>query len=116
MIIKHDELKLIYSYLTNRWHRTKINSGLSSCEELTQGVPQGFAVGPILFNIFLNDLFYLSKFREVCNFADDTTFYACNKDRSSLINRLEHGSLLAIEWFENNNGKLNQEKYLSFWT
>ena len=41
----------------------------------------------------------------MCNFADDTTFYASDKD----LNRLEHDSLLAIEWFENNHMKLNQE-------
>ena len=46
----------------------------------------------------------------MCNFADDTTFHACDKDLSSFINRLEHDSLLAIEWFENNHMKLNQEK------
>ena len=46
----------------------------------------------------------------MCNFADDTTFYACDKDLCSLINRLEHDSLLAIDLFENNLMKLNQEK------
>ena len=38
------------------------------------------------------------------------TFYACDKDLRFLINRLKHDSLLAIEWFENNHMKLNQEK------
>ena len=37
-------------------------------------------------------------------------FYASDKDLSSLINRIEYDSLLAIEWFENNHMKLNQEK------
>ena len=37
-------------------------------------------------------------------------FFACEKDLNFLINRLEHDSLLAIEWFENNYMKLNQEK------
>ena len=43
------------------------------------------------------------KYTPVCNFADDTTFYACDKDLRSLINRLEHDSHLKIEWFENNH-------------
>ena len=43
----------------------------------------------------------------MCNFADDTTFYACDRDVNSLINKLEHDSYLAIEWFENNYIKLN---------
>ena len=99
----YDALKFIYSYLTNRWHRTKLDAAFSSWEELTQGVPQGFVLGPLLFNIYLNNLFDLSECTEVCNFADDTTFYACDKDLRPLITRLEHDSLLAIKWFENNH-------------
>ena len=67
-------------------------------------------MGPLLFNIYLNDLFYLAESTEVCNFADDTTFFACDKDLKTLISRLEHDSHLAIEWFESNYTKLNQNK------
>ena len=45
----------------------------------------------------------------VCNFDDDTTLHAFDKDLNSLINRLEHDSLLAIEWDEKRNIKLNQD-------
>ena len=62
-------------------------------------------------NIFLNDLFFLVDYAEVRNFADDNTFFACDKDLRSLINRLEHDSLSAIEWFSNNYMKLNEDKY-----
>ena len=76
--------------MSNRWHRTKINKQFSPWQELIQGVPQGSVLGPLLFNIYLNDLFYIAESTNVCNFADDTTFYACDKDVNSLINRLEH--------------------------
>ena len=47
---------------------------------------------------------------QVCNFVDDTTFYVCDKDLNTLINRLEHDTTLAVEWLENNFMKLNQDK------
>ena len=67
-------------------------------------------LGPILFNLYLNDLFYLSEFKEVYNFADDTTLHACKSDLNNLIKRLEHDAFLATEWFEANNMKLNKDK------
>ena len=45
-----------------------------------------------------------------CNYADDTTFHACDSDLESLIQRLEHDSMLAAEWFESNYMKLNGDK------
>ena len=67
-------------------------------------------LGPLLFNIHLHDLFYQPDFTEVCNFADDTTFRACDNDLNILIMRLEDDALLAIQWFENSNMKLNKDK------
>ena len=54
--------------------------------------------------------YFSFDYTKVCNFADDTTFFACDKDLGSLINRLENYSFLAVEWFQNNSMKLNEDK------
>ena len=76
-----DALEIIWSYLKNRLQRTKINVTFSSCTELLEGVPQGSILGPILFNIYLNDLFFILKECNVCNYADDTMPYVCDNDK-----------------------------------
>jgi exonuclease III len=101
-------LETMYSYLSDRWQRTKVNTSFSTWKELLSGVPQGSVLGPILFNIYLNDLFY--QLVDVCNFADDTTLYACDTKLDNVLNQLEDNAHTAILWFENNYMKLNQSK------
>ena len=86
-----------------------VKTPFSSREELIKGVPQRSLLEPILFNLYLNDLFYIGDFTEFCNFGDDKTFNACDSDLNNLIKRLEHDAFLAIEYFETNNIKLNKE-------
>ena len=106
-----EALELILNYLSNRWQRTKINVAFSSWAELLCGVPQGSVLGPLLFNIYLNDLFYEFTNTKVCNLADNTTPYACDIDLPTLLRNLEYDTLSAIIWFDVNYMKLNEEKY-----
>ena len=56
----------------------------------------------VLFNIYINDIFFALKGVDTCNFADDATPYVCNSNLKSVLEMLEHNSELAIAWFEMN--------------
>ena len=84
----------------------KCNASFSNWTELLLGVPQGSVLGPLLYQWS----FYVTELTSICNYADDTTFHACDSDICSLIKRLEHDSLLGFEWFESNYMKLNEDK------
>ena len=103
-------LTMIRSYLSNRCQRIKINTTFSTWSELLLGVPQGSVLGPLLFNIYINHLFFVITQTEACNYADDTTLHVSDKNLNTLIGKLEHDSLLSIEWFNSNFLKLNAGK------
>ena len=104
-----DSLKIISSYMSDRWQRTKIDKSFSFWSALLKGVPQGSALGPTLFNIYLKDIFYFLNYN-ICNFADDTTAYVCNKNLDFVLEQLELQSNIAIKWFEDNHMKMNASK------
>ena len=68
------------------------------------------AYGPLLYNIYLNDLFFLLGDIDICNFVDDTTPNVCDMELRVVLDKLENCSELAIAWFKSNYMKLNEEK------
>ena len=94
-------LKLIHSYSNERQQRLMVNGSFSTSKRTSLGAPQGSVLGPQLFNLYINDFFYLVKDTEICNYADDTTIFACGSDLGSILESLERDAILLSLWFAN---------------
>ena len=71
----------------------------NSWEEFVFGIPQGSILGPLLFNIFLCDLFFIMKETDVLSYADDNTPYRTADTVHEVIKLLERDSMMLFKWF-----------------
>ena len=103
-------LKFVYDYMENRKQRTKVNGSYSSWRDLKKGVQQGSILGPLLFNIFINDIFYFVDKSKLANFADDTTVYTTEDNILNLLTILKDEASIILNWFKTNEMKSNGDK------
>ena len=73
-------------------------------------VPQGSISGPLLFNIFICNMFYFLEYFDIANYADDTTPYCAGKSGEFVDNNLELSLTFLFEWRNNNYMKVNTGK------
>ena len=78
---------------------------------IQSGVPQGSVLGPLLFNIFINDIFYAIEASEICNFADDNTIYALSHSVEAMIAKLEIDIYNTLKQFDLNSMVANPSKF-----
>ena len=64
-------LSFIESYFTNTKQRTKTGDSFNKYQRIITGALQGSILGPLFFNIFINDLFLSTDKSTLYNYADD---------------------------------------------
>ena len=103
-------LKLVHNYLQNRKQRTKNGTAYSLWEEIFSGVPQGSILGPLLFNIFLCDLFLTIEGNYFTNYADDTSPYVIGNNAEEVVSELKAITQKLFTWFAQNEVKAKLNK------
>ena len=104
-------LKLLSSYLSKRKQSVKIQGYQSLLKLIISGVPQGSILGPILFNFFINDLYYFINAENLYNSADDNTLTDQAENSIALVQKLQILGEQAIDWMKENHMIANPSKF-----
>ena len=100
-------INFIRSYFENRLQCCKINDSFSSLQNVFAGVPQGSILGPLFFNIFINDIFFFLDKCSLGNYADDSTLYTSGKNLNEILHNLKNDFSILASWFHKNFMVLN---------
>ena len=98
------------NYLSEKKQRTKLGVHHSSWKEILSEVPQVSVLGPLLFNIFLCDLFLHLKVVDFASYADDNKPYTKHESIDQVISRLEEIAKSPFKWFSDNQMEANPDK------
>ena len=105
--MKDVALRWFKSYLSQRKQFVSFNNAVSPFSVITHGVPQGSILGPVLFNIYINDIVKASETLKCSLFADDSCFYFSNSDTNYLQVTCNNELAKVKEWITCNKLTLN---------
>ena len=103
-------LQWFKSYLMNRKQYVTLDGFRSLDLEIETGVPQGSILGPLLFILFINDIFSVSNLCSMVLFADDTNIFMPGNDPTELFKKMNNELINFNKWFTNNKLALNLQK------
>jgi hypothetical protein len=108
--VRGTALKLMENYLHNRFHYTVVNNVRSQPALITMGIPQGSILGPLLFNIYVNDIFNVARSVKCVLYADDTVIVVSAKSIIDVFITASHFFGMFSKWFALNKLCLNDSK------
>ena len=109
-VIKGMEFNWFSDYLSRCKQRVVVDDHSSEWAHVTQGVPQGSILGPLLFLLYVNDLPAVVDECSVSLYADDVTIYYASKDAGRVSEALNADLQRIATWIEANRLRMNISK------
>jgi len=109
------ELAWFTDYLTSRLQRIKFNNDYSEWGSVNGGIPQGSALGPLLFLVYMNDMPSQIYFGKLLQYADDTALICTGVDYFEVQRQLSEDLKLLSEWLSLSRMQLNIAKSSVMW-
>lgn len=102
--------KLMESYLDKRTQRVKIGDVSSDSKIIEYGIPQGTVLGPVLFNLYVNELFSVASKGDIIGYADDTVIFYQAPTWQEIKSTAEKDFEFIKDWFDDKLLTVNFEK------
>ena len=106
-----NSLAILRSYFENRNNRVRLGNAFSEWKTVDRGCPQGSSLGPILWNIYQNDLFYENINSQLSMYADDHQLYSSNQSIKDTTEVLAKDGKITGDWYKANYLEGNLIKY-----
>ena len=110
--VRGNALSWFESYLKNRSQYVTYNGQASDIRHISCGVPQGSILGPLLFLIYINDLYKVCEKLFAILFADDTNLFLSGNDLVPMQNTVNLELIKISKWLKVNKLSLNIKKHI----
>ena len=113
--VSHVVLRWFKNYLTDRHHCVKSENQFSSWKKMKGGIPQGSALGPLLFLVYMNTLPSIITAGTLLQYADDATLICSDSTPTSVAATMNYQLKLIHSWLVDSKMKLNGQKSCVMW-